>query len=425
MKHFGTDGIRRLAEEFTEKYLLQIADGIAALPHCGRVIIGRDPRTSGRRMENTLSEALKERGAEVIRVGMLPTPALSYLTVFYKADYGIMLSASHNPPEYNGVKLFASDGSKVGDDIEEAVERGMEIPFVSDKTGNVKNVNGEEAYISYLIDAVKPDLRGLRVALDASNGAASLIAPEVFRRAGAEVTAFNTDVSGELINKNCGATDVTFLTSVADGFDIAFAYDGDGDRVMCSQGGKLLNGDHIMYAHCKALLKQGKLAKNTMVGTVMSNMGTEIACLNAGIKLVRTAVGDKNVYREMRAHGYNVGGEESGHVIFSDYMPTGDGILTSLLTAVLNKAAPLSELDDIEERPAAKMSVRTGKGGAEKFYKDEVIAEVLASVDDGYRYVVRPRGTEPIIRILVEARDGERAEAKALQIKKLIEERLL
>ena len=208
-------------------------------------------------------------------------------------------------------------------------------------------------------------------------------------------------------------------------YDIAFTYDGDGDRVMCVQDGKIFNGDHLMYVHCKDMMTRGELVENTMVGTVMSNLGTEKACKAAGINLVRTAVGDKCVYREMVKKGYNVGGEESGHMIFSDYLKTGDGILASLLTACLNTKKRVSEADDIVECPSVSDCIICDKEAIAKFNVSEEIKKFLSSVPSEYRIVVRPSGTEPKIRILVEAEQTEKASAFASEIKKYIEERVL
>ncbi len=429
MKHFGTDGIRLKAEKFTEEYLTKIALGIAYLPHCDKVIIGRDPRESGERMEKTLARVISENGAEVLLAGMVPTPCLAYLTEFYGCDYGIMLSASHNPPEYNGVKLFDCNGCKVSGETEEAVEKSIDsgIMLLRYTASVIKRVDGAKHYEDYLLEKIDPNFAGMKIVLDCSNGATSLIAPEAFTRAGAEVFPFYTETDGKNINLHCGATVPETLVKLTEKneCDIAFTFDGDGDRLMCVQNGKIFNGDHLMYVHAKALKGQGKLVKNTMVGTVMSNMGTEIACLNAGINLVRTQVGDKYVHREMEKFGYNLGGEESGHVIFSDYMPTGDGICAALLTAKLNKIKRIAEEDDIVEFPSVGDAVVCSPEGMEKFRNDGEISEYIKNIGKEFRTVIRPSGTEPKIRILVECADGAKAKEKAAEIKKFIEERIL
>jgi len=427
MKHFGTDGIRGKEEIFTEEYLTKIASGLVSIG-IKKVIFGRDPRTSGPRMEKTMAAVLARYGVEVLLAGMIPTPVLSFLTKFYGCDCGVMLSASHNPPEYNGVKLFSSTGSKASEETELAVEKyideGGKLPAAED--GSITSVDGAENYINYVLGCLKPDLRGLKVALDTANGATSVIAPQIFERAGAIVRAFNTETDGININNNCGATvPATLLKIVESGdYDIGFTYDGDGDRVMCVSGGKIFNGDHIMYVHCKSMKEKGTLVDNVMVGTVMSNLGTEKACENHGIKLIRTSVGDKCVYREMEKHGYNVGGEESGHLIFTDYMPTGDGILSSVLTAVLDKVKPIKELDDIVEYPSVSDFILCGKEEVEKFKTNPELKRYLSNIDSEYRTVIRPSGTEPKIRILVEAESSEKARAKCAEIKKFIEEKI-
>lgn len=431
MKHFGTDGIRCKENIFTEEYLTRISEGIARLPRCEKVIIGRDPRESGLRIEKTMAKVLSDCGKTVLIAGMVPTPVLAFLTKRHGCDYGIMLSASHNPPEYNGVKLFSAEGNKVSEEIELEVEDYIDgeekAEYVGD--GKIEKVcDGGKEYIDYLMKKVNPvRLKGVKIALDAANGATSVIAPEIFREAGAEVDAYFTDTDGKEINKDCGATVPGTLFKIMEkgGYDIGFTYDGDGDRVMCVQGGKIYNGDHLMYVHCKDMKARGKLVDDTMVGTVMSNLGTEAACKKAGINLVRTAVGDKCVFREMEKHGYNVGGEESGHMIFTDYMPTGDGILASLLTAELNEVTPLNVADDIKEYPSVSDCVICDKEAVYKFRTDAEIKNYIDNIDKEYRTVIRPSGTEPKIRILVEAEDLEKAKKKCAEIKKFIEEKVL
>ena len=429
MGHFGTDGIRNKSEVFTEEYLRLISLGIAYLPDCKKVVIGRDPRMSGPFMENVIAKVLKDNGVHVLLAGMVPTPCLSYLTKRYNCDYGIMLSASHNPPEYNGVKLFARDGSKVSGEVEKKVEEHIDrgIMLLRLLHGKIEEVDGADAYIDYLLKRVNVSLDGMKIALDCANGATSIIAPKLFEKAGAEVHAFFTEHDGVNINCDCGATvSGTIKRIMAEGnYDLGFTYDGDGDRLMCVCKGKLLNGDHLMYVHCKDMMTRGELVENTMVGTVMSNLGTENACKAAGINLVRTAVGDKHVHREMKKCGYNVGGEESGHVIFSDYMPTGDGILASLLTAKLCKSVDISVSDDIEECPSVSDCVICDKDAMGRFNESKEIKEYLNTIGKEFRTVIRPSGTEPKIRILVESASLDKAQAKAAEIKKFIEETVL
>lgn len=428
MGHFGTDGIRKKASAFSEEYLNKIADGIAALGG-ETYLIGRDPRESGPYLSDVLTKRLASRGKTVVDIGMVPTPCLSYLTSFLGADYGIVLSASHNPPEYNGVKLFNSVGEKVSAEEEKAVEKVIDgdFSFAPAPAGKIVKKDAAEEYIAYLLSAVKPDFSGLTVLLDAANGATAIIAPEIFRRAGATVILKNGETDGKNINIGCGATVPSFIAeeSKDPAVDIAFCYDGDGDRVMAAVDGKIYDGDKMMYLCAKDMAKRGKLTKNTVVGTVMSNMGTEIAMKNAGITLVRADVGDKYVSREMKKGGYNLGGEQSGHLIYADYMPTGDGILSSLLLTDLFKRVDLRTYDDIIDYPAVNDCVLCDDAGKKRFLDREgEIAAFVKSLTD-CRTVVRPSGTEPKIRILAEAKTEEIARARADRIKKFIEEMIV
>ncbi|MBR1747491.1 MAG: phosphoglucosamine mutase [Clostridia bacterium] len=429
MGHFGTDGIRKKADAFTEEYLYQIADGIASLGG-QKILIGLDPRESGPRIARHLTERLLFDGVDVIDVGMVPTPCLSYLTKAYGADYGVMLSASHNPPEYNGVKLFSSDGSKASEGEERTVEAVIDgqKSYTPTKRGTyLSEPEGYRKYLSFLLNKVAPDLSGLTVALDCANGATSIIAPEVFLRAGAKVIAYNTETDGKNINCGCGAMVPEFIAkkSTDPSVDIAFCFDGDGDRVMTAKGGKVYDGDKMMYLCAKDMKSRGALAGDVVVGTVMSNMGTEVAMKKAGITLIRADVGDKYVSREMKKGGYNVGGEQSGHMIFADYAPTGDGILSGLLVAALAKRVDIAEYDDIVDYPAINDCIMcTEEQKARFFAREKEIREYVSRLTD-CRTVVRPSGTEPKVRILAEAPTEQVAIKRAREIKKFIEEMIL
>lgn len=426
MKHFGTDGIRALGNVFNGEYLSKIAYGIANLG-CKKVVIGRDTRISGSFIEKEMAKYLSQKGVNVIKAGMVPSPTLAFLTSYLHCDYGIVLSASHNPPEYNGIKLFNNQGEKVSEEVEKAVENYIEAPFeLADKQGSVSEYDGGKYYIDYLLNQVKPNLNGMKIILDTCNGATTVIAKDLFVRAGADVTVINEETDGKNINNGCGATVPNCLkrAMLSDHYDIGFSFDGDGDRVVCIVNDKIFNGDHIMYVHCKELIKQNKLNGRVMVGTIMSNLGTEIACKRAGIKLIRTGVGDKKVFQEMKKNDYNLGGEESGHIIFSDYLRTGDGMLSALLTAVLHQKTPIDSLDDIVECPSVTDCVMSDKVGINNFNNSKVIKEFLESIDDSFRIVVRASGTEPKIRILVESQDLELAKKLASKIKEVISENI-
>ncbi|MDD4315875.1 MAG: phosphoglucosamine mutase, partial [Clostridia bacterium] len=417
------------AEAFTMAYLHRIADAALAVYPAAKIVLGRDTRQSGPFIENELAKRFSEKGATVVVAGMTATPALAYLTKLLGGDLGIMISASHNPPEYNGIKFFSSTAEKISDKAEKDIEFFIDNPKTlpeSSRAASITYYDGDDDYIDFLIKSLKPDVKGLRICLDCANGATAHLAPALFTALGAAVTVYNKNTGGEDINEGCGATRPDFLLNkMNEGeFDIGFSYDGDGDRIMVAQSGKLFDGDHLMYVHARNMKRKGTLKRDTIVATVMSNMGTEVACKSRGITLVRTPVGDKYVHREMMKSGYNIGGEESGHIIFSDYMKTGDGILASLLTAMLAVETPLTELDDIVEYPKATMSYMCDKAAAQRFYDDEEIQNYLNGLDFEGRAVVRPSGTEPKIRILVEAADRELAEQKANEIKELLIRRL-
>lgn len=429
MSHFGTDGIRAKAAEFSAEYLYKIADAALAVLPKAKIVLGRDTRISGPFIEKELAGRLAQKGGEVLIAGMTATPTLAYLTKHLSADFGIMISASHNPPEYNGIKFFSSSAEKISDETEKAIEFFIDNPKQIPNAERAKDISyfdGDSEYIDFLVHSLKPDIAGMRICLDCANGATANIAPELFKRLGAKVTVFNNNTGGSDINEGCGATKPEFLMQKMEegGFDIGFSYDGDGDRIMVAEKGKLFDGDHLMYVHARSMKQKGLLKHDTIVATIMSNMGTETACKKCGLKLVRTPVGDKFVHREMMKNGYNIGGEESGHIIFSDYMKTGDGILASLLTAMLAKETYLASLDDITEYPKAAESYMCDKAAAQRFYADEQIQDYLKNLDFEGRAVVRPSGTEPKIRILVEAADKQLAQQKAKEIKEFLIRRL-
>lgn len=429
MSHFGTDGIRGKATVFSNQYLRKIALAALSVKRNAFVLIGRDTRESGLEIEKRLSEAFLDYGGRVCLVGIVPTPTLAMLTKKLGADFGIMLSASHNPPEYNGVKFFSSTGEKVSDEVERQIEEYIDSPMASIgiRKHEAEYFYGDEEYINFLIEKVSPEIRGLRVLLDCANGAAASIAPKLFTMLGAEVFAMNTETDGRNINVNCGAThpEVLLEEMKKGGYDIGFTYDGDSDRVMAVCNGKIYNGDQLLYAHARHMKEKGTLSKNTLVCTVMSNMGYENACKEHGITFLRTAVGDKYVHRELKENGYNIGGEESGHLIFFDYMSTGDGILASLLTAMLLKEFDIEKvLSEVRTYPSVSDSYYCDKEKASRFFSDEMLQSYLRELRFDGRAVVRPSGTEPKIRIMVEATATAEAEKYTKEIKDMIMRRL-
>lgn len=428
MRHFGTDGIRAIADVFTEDYLRRIVLAAMEVNPKAKFIIARDTRKSGLDIERTLSQTISACGNKAVVLAITSTPTLAFLTKELKGDFGIMISASHNPPEYNGIKFFSSTGEKISDEIEQKIDSLIDNSFEEKKTQHeqIDYYYGDDDYINYLIKTLTPDIKGMKVCLDCANGATATIAPMLFAKLKADVTAFNVNTDGKDINMGCGATHPEYLVQKMKekDYDIGFSYDGDGDRLMCVQNGRIFNGDHLMYVHAKVMKEKGILNNNTVIGTVMSNMGTQRAFERNGIRLLRTAVGDKHVYREMKNNGYNLGAEECGHIIFSNYMKTGDGVLASLLTAMLARDYDLSTLDDIKEYPKAIESYMCDKETMERCRDDKEIQEYLRELKFEGRTVVRPSGTEPKIRILVEAADREAAENKAKEIKEFLRRRL-
>lgn len=429
MNHFGTDGIRGKASEFTKDYLVSIAKAIIKTKKGASIVIGRDTRESGLKMEMHLTEALLDYGAKVTVLGILPSPGVAFLTRKLGADYGVVLSASHNPPEYNGVKLFNSLGEKLSDSEERLIDSYIDEnePMQKCMAETALYHYGVDEYLDFLHSAINfESLAGLRVCLDCANGAAAMVAPKLFAKAGATVSAFFTETYGKKINAECGATYPETLMKLMSegGYDIGFTYDGDADRVLAVQNGRLFKGDHLLYLHGKAMKKEGRLYRDTIVVTIMTNMGVQDACNKNGIKLLRTDVGDKFVYREMK-NGFNIGGEESGHLLFTDYHTTGDGILSSILTARLSMDMNLAkEAAEIAEFPTVNCKLKCDKQAKEDFYKDEMLHDYLEALEFDGRAIVRPSGTESVIRITVEARTQAAAEEKAQEIKKLIEKRL-
>ena len=422
MKHFGTDGIRGKAEIFDEEYLHRIAYGIYRVGF-HRVVIGRDTRESGERISKAICRHLVHFGVDITDVGIASTPMVAYLVEKTGSDGGIVVSASHNPPDYNGIKLFDKNG-KLTEEEERTIEKYMEEPALCERGKGAHKLFycAGEWYGNYIKSVVHADLSGLKVSLDLSNGSARR-APELFRAMGAEVFVHNDRTDGKKINVNCGATHPESIAAAVreDGADIGFAYDGDGDRVVCVRDGVVITGDGITCLLAKGMKKRGLLSKDAVVGTVMSNMGTEIYLNNNGIDFVRADVGDRNVAKKMKSVGSNLGGEDSGHIILSDVLPTGDGVLTSLVVASLLHDG--ERFDNILAYPTATEEVYADDGVKRAFAESERIAEYLHDFTD-CRVVVRPSGTENKIRILFEGKDDGLVKSRAQAIKKFLESNL-
>ncbi len=414
---FGTDGIRGIyPDQLNESTARELAAAMTAVcPGCVAVV-GRDTRVSGETLAQAVCEGLARRGGIAVDVGIIPTAAVAYLTARYGADFGVVVSASHNPPEFNGLKVFRNGGCKLSDDEERAIENA--VPSDREVNGGrvIRAPFAADAYCAMLSDG--RDLRGMRVLLDCAHGAACTVAARAFEAAGASVTAKNSSAKGEKINENCGALYAQRLAAAAADYDVAFAFDGDADRVIALRpDGAVVNGDHIVAILAADMHKSGQLAHDTAVGTIMTNTGVERTLARKGVSLVRTAVGDKYVLQAMIEGGYCLGGEQAGHVILSDILPTGDGILTalSLCGVMKRRVKTLFELDDARDLPQCELNIPIAR---ERVFEPKfvVLCDKIRAARPDCRIVVRPSGTEPVVRILAECEDAARAAEAAEEI---------
>lgn len=430
---FGTDGVRGLANrDITAELALDL--GVAAARALGqrqgntlaRAVVGRDTRVSGEFLSAAISAGLASVGVDVVDVGVLPTPAIAYLTQATDVDLGVVLSASHNPMQDNGIKFIAKGGYKLDDAVEDEIEAMIGTPWerpVGEDVGQIRKeeVTADRSYIDHLVRAVGADLTGLRIAVDCANGAASNVGPIALREAGADVVVINASPDGTNINANCGSTHPEQLqaVTVASGAHMGVAYDGDADRCLAVDAtGALVDGDQIMGALAIDMNERGVLTNNTLVVTVMSNLGLLLAMRDAGIATVQTGVGDRYVLEAMLAGGHVLGGEQSGHIIDTRHATTGDGILTSLLLAgrLARTGKPLQEIASVVQRlPQTLINVR-GVDKARAGTDERVLAAVAAAearLGDTGRVLLRSSGTEPLVRVMVEAASQTDADAVA------------
>ncbi|MCC3652257.1 MULTISPECIES: phosphoglucosamine mutase [Streptomyces] len=436
---FGTDGVRGVANaDLTAELALGLSVAAAHVlaeagtfeGHRPTAVVGRDPRASGEFLESAVVAGLASAGVDVLRVGVLPTPAVAYLTGALGADLGVMLSASHNPMPDNGIKFFARGGHKLADELEDRIEalytsHGAGEPWdrpTGAGVGRVRNYDeGFDNYVAHLIGVLPNRLDGLKVVLDEANGAAARVSPEAFARAGAEVVTIAADPDGLNINDGCGSTHLSLVRDAVleHGADLGIAHDGDADRCLAVDAqGNEVDGDQILAVLALGLREQGHLRKNTVVATVMSNLGFKLAMEREGIELVQTAVGDRYVLEEMKREGFALGGEQSGHVIILDHATTGDGTLTGLMLAARITATGrgLRDLASVMDRlPQVLVNVPD----VDKSRVDSS-AELAAAVADAERelgatgrVLLRPSGTEPLVRVMVEAPDTEQARSVA------------
>lgn len=419
--YFGTDGIRNVAEFFDDKFLQKTADALAGVKGLRHAVIGRDTRTSGEFISAVLSKKLADKGVKITDIGVAPTPLVSFYTKYIGADMGIVISASHNPPEYNGIKIFNKNGEKPDGREEAEIEYLMDHSEETEREPSevLKDTAAEKAYAEYIGKKIRP-LDGLKIALDCANGATGKLAPAVFEALGAEVSAFKRGTTGADINDNCGATSLEFIKDVTAGgtYDIGFAFDGDGDRVIAVKDGKVYDGDWEMCV----LAVAGGFKTREVVGTVMTNTACEKYLRDNGLKLIRTRVGDKYVWEEMKRGGASVGGEKAGHIILSELATTGDGIAVAAALAEAYKTLGGKWVVP-HDYPEISLTLPATAEQKAAFEKSGIAEEVSAEAKDkGIRLVVRPSGTEPKIRITAEAESAERAESFAKSVETKIRE---
>lgn len=443
---FGTDGVRGIAnKELTCELAYKLGRAGAFVltegNHKPKILVGMDTRISGDMLESSLVSGILSVGAEAICVGIIPTPAVAHLTRKYNADAGVVISASHNPVEYNGIKFFNSKGYKLRDEIEdriqETIEKGMDkIPSPTGENLGKKIIedSAEDDYVDFAKETIDIDLKGMRIALDCANGASYRTAVKTFRELGAKVRVINNDPDGININRKCGSTHPEELMEyvVKKEYDMGFAFDGDADRCLAvDEKGNLIDGDYIMAICGKALKDEGKLDKNVVVTTIMSNMGLFMALDKEKISTVKTKVGDRYVLEEMVKDGYKLGGEQSGHVIFLDYNTTGDGLVTALQVAsVVKKSGKrLSDLASMMRKLPQVLANAVVPNDKKNIYKeDKEIIEKIEEIEEKLRgcgrVLIRPSGTEPLVRVMLEGENQKELDKLAHGLANLIEKKV-
>jgi len=448
---FGTDGVRGLAngETITADLALNLAQAAAVVLTRGRyaeanraagrrprAVIGRDPRVSGEFLSAAVAAGLSSSGIDVLDAGVLPTPAIAFLVADIDADFGVMISASHNPAPDNGIKFFAHGGVKLPDIVEDRIERALAEPKLKPTGGDVGRIrrfaDAEDRYVLHLLGTIDTRPEGIHVVIDCANGAAAGVSPEVFTDAGAKVTVIGADPDGLNINDGCGSTHLDKLQAavVEHGADLGIAHDGDADRCLAVDArGNVVDGDQIMAILAASLHERGRLAGDTLVATVMSNLGLKRAMAERGITVSETAVGDRYVLERMAELGASLGGEQSGHVVFAEHATTGDGVLTGLQLAseMARTGRTLAELASIMTvYPQSLINVRGVDHRA--FAGNQVIAAAVQAEEqhlgDTGRVLLRPSGTEPMVRVMVEAESESVALATAERLAEVVRQQL-
>ena len=451
-KYFGTDGIRRIANtELTPELVYKVAKAGAYVlskhtDHAPTILIGRDTRISGTLIESAMVAGFLSYGANVKLLGVIPTPAVAYLTRKLNADASVVISASHNTFEFNGIKYFSNKGMKIPDSLEEEIEEIMESDKFAELTAKNENIGVSEYALDLMDEYVyffrknfddvidKYNDKDFVVALDTANGATSVVAEKVFQALGINYRIINNHPDGININANCGSTHLEGLKKyvVENHMSLGVAYDGDGDRCLAvDEKVNEIDGDKLLAIISQNLKRKGKLKKDTIVATVMSNLGLNKYARDNGLELLQTKVGDRYVLEEMLKDGYNLGGEQSGHVILLDYNPTGDGILTSLMliSTILEEGKKASELSEIVKLyPQVLVNAKVDSNKKYDYDKDKEIKDAIDKLEREFagngRVLIRPSGTEPLVRVMIEGEDQEYITKKAQDIADLIEKKL-
>lgn len=450
-KYFGTDGIRRIANtELSPMFVYKVAKAGAYVlskhtNHAPTILIGRDTRISGTLIESALTAGFLSFGANVKLIGVVPTPAIAYLTRKLNADASVVISASHNTFEFNGIKFFSNKGMKISDEIEEEIEEVIdsgkieELTAVNEKIG-VSQIceNLVEEYIQFFIDIFKQEMpeipSNFMVGIDTANGATYKVAEKIFTKLGINYKIINNNPDGININHKCGSTHLEQIQQyvVENQLNLGIAYDGDGDRcLLIDEKGNIIDGDITLATMAEYFKEKGKLKNDILVATVMSNLGLTKFCEEKNINLKRTKVGDRYVLEEMLKEDDTIGGEQSGHIIFLDYNPTGDGILTSLMMikVILEKKLTMSELaKKVTIYPQVLINAKVNSEKKNKYEKDEIIKQEIQELEKEFegngRVLIRPSGTEPLIRVMIEGENQQIITQKAQQLANLIEDRL-
>ncbi len=447
-KLFGTDGVRGIANRDLTPELAYKLGRIGAYvliqgnkDKKAKAVIGKDTRISGDLLESAMTAGILSMGVDVVSVGVIPTPGVAYLTRYLEADFGIVISASHNPAEHNGIKFFDNEGYKLSDEVENKIEEyiinNKDVDFrVEGKDVGViiYDENSIDEYTDFLKTTLDCDFKGLKIAVDTGNGAVYKAAPKLLKDLGADVFIINDQPNGMNINDDCGSTNpekVAALVREVEA-DIGVSFDGDADRLITvDEKGNIVDGDHIIAICAANLKKHNKLKNNTVVATVMSNIGFEIAMNEYGCKVIKSKVGDRYVLEEMIKGDYSLGGEQSGHVIFLDHNTTGDGLLTAvqLISIIKEEGKKLSELANImTSYPQVLVNAKVKKENKNKYEEDSVIMEEIKTIEEKMtgqgRVLIRPSGTEDLVRVMLEGEDQEELNLLARGLAKLIEEKL-